>query len=81
MIDKGLPSFFLTINPANIYNPVVKLLAGADIDIDKLLLEQVLNYWEQTILIAKNPAVAAHFFNVYINAFLKCILGYDNKCH
>jgi len=81
MIDKGLPSFFITINPADVYNPVVKLLAGAEIDVDKLLPEEVPNYWEQAILVTKNPAVAAHFFNIYINAFIKCILGYNNKRH
>ncbi|KAG2135284.1 hypothetical protein DEU56DRAFT_700289, partial [Suillus clintonianus] len=24
MIDKGLPNFYITINPADVYNPVVK---------------------------------------------------------
>ncbi|KAK0229867.1 hypothetical protein EDD85DRAFT_775636, partial [Armillaria nabsnona] len=26
IVDKGLASFFITINPADIYNPIVKLL-------------------------------------------------------
>jgi len=34
IMEKGLPSFYITINPADIYNPLVKFLAGADIDID-----------------------------------------------
>jgi len=41
MIEKGMPSFFITINPADIYNPLVNFLGGADIDIDALLPEQV----------------------------------------
>ena len=61
MMDKGLPSFYITINPADVYNPLVKLLAGLDIDIDNLLSEDVPKYWEQSVLIAKNPAVAAKF--------------------
>ena len=51
----GLPSFYITVNPADVRNPVVKFLAGEDIDIDTLLPEQVPNSWEQSILIAKNP--------------------------
>ena len=44
MIEKGMPSFFITINPADVYNPLVKFLGGADIDIDALLPQQVPNY-------------------------------------
>ena len=43
--------FFITINLADVYNPLVKFLGGADIDIDNLLPEQVPNYCEQSILI------------------------------
>ena len=79
MMEKGLPSFFITINPADVYNPLVKFLGGADIDIDNLLPEHVPNYWEQSILIAKNPFIAAKFFNVYMKAFINSILGYNPK--
>ncbi|EIW62581.1 uncharacterized protein TRAVEDRAFT_113169, partial [Trametes versicolor FP-101664 SS1] len=71
MATHGMPSFYLTINPADIYSPVVKLLAGADIDIDRLLPEDVPDPWEQSILVARNPVIAAKFFNVYIKAFIK----------
>ena len=77
IMDKGLPSFYITINPADIYNPLVKFLAGADINIDQLLPEQVPQYMEQSILVARNPFVAACFFNIYLKAFLKIIIGYD----
>lgn len=77
IMDKGLPSFYITINPADIYNPLVKFLAGSEIDIDNLLPEQVPDYMEQSILVAKNPFLAARLFNIYLKAFLKIILGYD----
>lgn len=77
MISHGFPSFFITINPADIYNPLVKFLAGHDIDIDKLLPEDIPNYWDQSVLIAKNPVVAAKFFDIYVKAFIKTILGFD----
>ena len=73
----GLPSFFITVNPADIRNPIVKFLAGEDIDIDALLPEQVPNSWEQSILVAKNPVIAAQFFDIYVKAFISTILGYD----
>jgi len=77
ILDKGLPTFYITINPVDVYNPLVKFLAGADIDIDHLLPEQVPNYMEQSTLIAKNPFLAARFFNIYLKASLKEVLGYD----
>lgn len=79
MMSKGLPSFYLTINPADVFNPLVKFLAGSDIDIDHLFPDQVPDYREQAFLIARNPAVAAKFFNIYMRAFIDSVLGYDPK--
>ncbi|KAJ6522571.1 hypothetical protein B0H19DRAFT_969718, partial [Mycena capillaripes] len=70
MIEKGLPSFYLTINPADVYNPLVKFLAGDEINLDELTADTVPNYYDQSCLIAKNPAVATQFFNVYMKAFI-----------
>ncbi|KAJ7908622.1 hypothetical protein B0H13DRAFT_2331271 [Mycena leptocephala] len=36
MIEKGMPSFYITINPADVYNPLVKFLAGSEINLDAL---------------------------------------------
>jgi hypothetical protein len=47
MFEKGLPSFYITINPADVFNPIVKFLAGAEIDSDALLPEDIPNYWDQ----------------------------------
>jgi len=79
IIEKGLSSFYITINRADIYNPLVKILTGADIDINRLLPEQVPAYMEQSIFVAKNPFIAAQFFNIYLKAFLKIIIGYDES--
>ena len=72
-----MPSFFITINPADMYNPIVKFLGGAEINLNNILLEQVPNYHEQAILVAKNPFVAAKFFNIYMKAFISAVLGYE----
>ena len=79
MIEKGFPSFFVTINPADVYNPLVKFLGGAEIDIDNLLPVEVPNYTEQSILIAKNPFIAAKFFNIYMKVFISALLKFDPK--
>ena len=79
MTELGMPSFYIMINPADVYNLLVKFLAGDEIDIDNLLPKQVPKYWDQSILIARNPALAAQFFNIYMKAFVSSILGYDPK--
>ena len=66
IVEKGLPSFYITINPADVFNPVVKFLGGSEIDVDQLLPEQVPSYLEQSILVAKNLFVASKFFNLYM---------------
>ena len=48
------------INPADVYNPIVKFLGGAEIDLNNILPEEVPNYREQAILVAKNPFIAAN---------------------
>ncbi|KAF8227937.1 hypothetical protein L208DRAFT_1490911 [Tricholoma matsutake] len=45
--------------------------------VDHLLEDDVPKFWEQLLLVAKNPFVAAKFFNIYMKAFIKCLLGYD----
>jgi hypothetical protein len=79
MMDRGLPSFYVTINPADVFNPLVKFLAGSEIDVDRLLPEEVPKYQEQAYLVARNPAVAAKFFNIYMKAFISALLRYDPK--
>jgi hypothetical protein len=56
MIEKGLPSFYITINP--------EVSRWLRIDINALLPEDIPDYWDQSVLLAKNPVVAAGFFNL-----------------
>ena len=78
MVDQGLPNFYLTINPADVYNPLVRFLAGDEIDPDNILPEDH-DYLSQARCVASNPAAAAKFFNIYMNAFIYALLGYDSK--
>ena len=43
MMKVGLLGFFIVVNPSDTCNLIVKFLAGNDIDINALLLEQVPN--------------------------------------
>ncbi|KJA28681.1 hypothetical protein HYPSUDRAFT_128517, partial [Hypholoma sublateritium FD-334 SS-4] len=78
IISKGLPSFYLTLNPADVHNPIVRLLSGAEINVDHIIesLESSKTKTEQRLLVAKNPVVAAEFFNLYMTKFCELILGY-----
>ena len=75
IISLGLPSFFLTFNPTDSYNPIIKILNGEDIDIDRMTKEQVPTYWEQACKVAKNPFLAAKFFDTYMNTIVENLLG------
>jgi hypothetical protein len=57
----------------------MNFLAGADIDVDNLLPEQISNYHDQALLITRNPAIAAKFFNIQMKVFISAVLGYDPK--
>ena len=80
MIDQGLPSFYLTINPSDVHNPLVRFLAGSDINIDTVLPTDYNNF-SQTMLVSKNPFATAKFFNMYMHAFIQAILGYNKNRH
>jgi hypothetical protein len=60
-----------------VFNPFVKFLAGSEININGLLPGDIPSYWDQSVLVAKNPVVAARFFNLYMKAFISALLGYD----
>lgn len=72
----GMPSFYITINPADTHNPIVKFLSGENIDIDSMLEGDIPKYWEQSVLISSNPTIGAKFFNTYLKAFIRTVLGF-----
>ena len=75
----GLPSFYVTINPADIYNPIVRFMSGHNFDLNNMLPEDVPHLHEQKKFVAKNPFVAAKFFRRSIDAFISALLGCDHK--
>jgi Helitron helicase-like domain at N-terminus len=70
----GLPSLFVTINPADIHSPVALYFAGVNLDLDKVLPEALGTSYERAQIIAKHPVATAKFFNYLIKNLLKTLV-------
>jgi hypothetical protein len=70
----GLPSLFVTINPADIHSPVALYFAGVDLDLDKILPEALGTSYERAKTIATHPVATAKFFNCLIKSILKSLV-------
>ena len=70
----GLPSLFVTINPADIHSPVALYFAGVNLDLDKILPERLGTSYDRAKIIANHPVSTAKFFNCLINNILKCLI-------
>jgi hypothetical protein len=73
---EGCPSIFLTINPSDVENPIVRLFSGEEIDLEKACQGDDLGEWRRKLLAARNPAACAKFFDLMITKFIKIILRY-----
>jgi hypothetical protein len=70
----GLPSLFLTINPADMHSPVALYFAGVDLDLDNVLPQDLYTTYERAHIVANHPVAAAKFFNTLIKSILKCLV-------
>lgn len=73
----GLPHLFLTLNPSDTNNPIAQVLAGQDIDLDKLFdeLSPGAEKLERGKTVAANPVAGVLFFNKTVNMLLDTLLG------
>lgn len=71
---KSTPALFLTLNPSDVHNPLIAAMAGID---PTDWASKTKN--ERAAFVAANPATAAIFFDVIINAFVDVILRYGKK--
>ncbi|KAI0745187.1 hypothetical protein C8Q76DRAFT_688363 [Earliella scabrosa] len=46
---KGTPAFFVTLNPSDIHNPIVRLLAGENISLENVEAGEELSEWGRTV--------------------------------
>jgi hypothetical protein len=74
----GLPHFFATVNPADSHNPIAQVLAGRQIDLDKIFdsLDDVAKEPStRAKTLAENPVAGAQFFHLMVSKFFEIILG------
>ncbi|KAJ7725053.1 hypothetical protein B0H16DRAFT_1333049, partial [Mycena metata] len=73
---RGAPTLFVTLNPADVDNPIVRLLVGEDIVLEDLARGEDMDSWSRKILAAKNPASCALFFDLIMSKFISVVLRY-----
>ncbi|KAI0713798.1 hypothetical protein C8Q76DRAFT_619937, partial [Earliella scabrosa] len=76
---KGTPAFFVTLNPSDVQNPLVRLFAEHDISLESIERGQELSEWGRKLLVARNPAACARFFHTMITGFIEIILRYGRE--
>ena len=74
IFNQGLPSIFMTINPADIHSRIALYFAGVDLDLDKIIPETIPSTYERAQIIAAHPVATARYFNVLIPSILKCMV-------
>ena len=79
MVKLGLPSFFITINPADLNHPLVLHFAGKKVNLDAPFSGPWLKKEERAVLVAKDPVAAAKFFHTLVEVWLRDILGTTGK--
>ena len=61
IFNQGLPSIFLTINPADINSRVALYFAGVNLDLDATIPNNLPTTYEQAEIIASHPVATAKF--------------------
>lgn len=75
------PALFITLNPADVMNPLMGVLGGIKSDDWRAMSK-----FDRMKFVARHPAVAARFFDTLIQAFINIILrpgkggGYFGRC-
>ncbi|KAJ2986983.1 hypothetical protein HDV02_006408, partial [Globomyces sp. JEL0801] len=88
----GWPAFFVTINPSDLHNPMVKLMDPRLVNFEDILNILTSNgemnenetfvFEElQSRTNASDPVACAKFFNLVVRTYIECILGWDQNSH
>ncbi|CAF3834255.1 unnamed protein product [Rotaria sp. Silwood1] len=73
--NQWLPSIFLTLNPADIHNPVTLYFAGVKLDLDNIQMEQLMDTYKRAEIIASQPVATAKFFHLLISNILNTMIS------
>lgn len=74
IFSQGLPSIFITINPADIQSRIALYFAGVDLDLDQIIPDKIPSTFERAQIIATNPVATGRYFNVLISSILNCLI-------
>ena len=72
----GAPVLFITLNPSDVDNPIVRLMVGEEIDLEDASRGEDMSEWQRKVLAARNPAACALFFDLIITKFIRIVLQY-----
>ena len=76
---RGTPTLFITLNPSDVDNPIVRLYSGEDVNLEDLSRGEGLDSWRRRLLAANNPAACALYFDLTIKKFISVILRYGKN--
>ena len=79
ILQSGTPTLFVTLNPADVDHPLVRLYADSDSVSDFVDWSVELGEWRRKLFAAKNPAACAMFFDKMITSFIRIILRYGRE--
>ncbi|CAF1523429.1 unnamed protein product, partial [Rotaria sordida] len=72
--NQGLPSIFLTLNPADIHSPVALYFADIKLDLDNIQMEQLMDNYKRAEIIASHPVATAKYFHLLISNILDTMI-------
>ncbi|CAE6416282.1 unnamed protein product [Rhizoctonia solani] len=75
MLVKNPPSLWVTINPNDLHDPVVQVLAGEKIDMDNFVATMGPDRQKRAENITKDPYACAQYFHYIINLVLEQLFG------
>ena len=75
----GGPSLWLTINPADVHDPIAQIFVGESIDMDNFNTHLGPDSNHRAENIASNPYAAAEYFNFIINTTLETLFGISKR--
>ncbi|CAF1369308.1 unnamed protein product [Adineta steineri] len=75
IFNQGLPSIFLTINPADINSRVALYFAGIDLDLDAIIPSNLPSTYQRAEIIASHPVSTAKFFHRLVTTVIETMIS------
>jgi len=75
IFNQGLPSIFLTINPADINSRIALYFAGVNLDLDAIIPNNLPSTYQRAEIIASHPVATAKFFDRLVTTVLETMIA------